>query len=909
MRDWNREIARRLAPLRLSPAREAEITEELAQHLEDRYRELVAGGTAEDEACRIAVEELKDEDLLATGLRRVEQEVPQEPIVLGSSSGHNLLASLWQDIRYGLRQMRRNPGFTTVAVLTLALGIGANTGVFTIVNTFLLSPLPVEKPNELIAINAQPTKTEARSGEINPISFLNLKDLQAGNLVFGSLAGYTSPMALTVATKSLSERVFAELVTGNYFQTLGLRPFMGRFFLPHEDSTPGADPVVVIGYAAWQSRFGGTPNILGQTMTLNGTTFTVIGVAPKGFIGLNAIFGPDMWVPAMMAKQVLPAKEQNALSDRGISLFTGVGRMKAGVSLAKAEANLKTIAAALAKEYPDADEGQSVVARPLAQAVTSGGQGQQLEVSSVLLMAIVGLVLLVACSNVANLLLARADSRRQEVAVRLAMGAGRRRLVRQLLTESVLLALLSGVFGFAFGYAGCKLLWSFRPAEFAQNLVEPRLGGGVFIFALAVAVLTGLIFGIVPALRFSRTPLVETLKQGTRSGVRRLRLANVLLIGQVALSLVALVTAALFLRSIRRAYTIDPGFQTRHLALFMLYPSQAGYDRTRAEEFYKTVRDRVAAVPGVISDTWASNMPLWGRKSSGIEIEGQAQRKKSEAISSVVDTVDLDYFSTLGIPILAGRSFTPDDRAGSNPVAIINETMAREYWPNQDPLGKRLQLGAEKEFLQIVGVAKTADYQTLGEAPQACIYLPLRQNFTGDMILYIRTEGDPIAALPAVRGEIRSIDPTLPIDDVRTGAKVIDQAMWGAKIGVGLLGAFGLLALGLAAVGLYGVIAYAVNQRRREIGIRMALGARRATVLVMVMRQGLTVVGVGVFIGLGLSLLAGQAMSRMLYGVSATDPLSLAGASLVLFLVAALACYLPAFSASRVDPMEALRYE
>jgi len=367
-----------------------------------------------------------------------------------------------------------------------------------------------------------------------------------------------------------------------------------------------------------------------------------------------------------------------------------------------------------------------------------------------------------------------------------------------------------------------------------------------------------------------------------------------------------LVTAALFLRTVQREYLITPGFETKNLAVFLLYPGQLGYDRTRTEQFYKDVHDRLATVPGVASVSWSANLPLFGRAQTGVVIEGQEQRKKSEAISSVVNTIDLDYFSTMGIPLLAGRVFAQDDREGAAPVAIINDTMASRFWPNQDPLGKRLQLPGQKEFRQIVGVVKTADYQTLGEAPQSCVYVPLRQNYSESMVLYVRTEYDPSRLITNIQGEIRNIDPALPIDDIRTGTKVIEQALWGAKMGVGLLGVFGFLALGLASIGLYGIMAYSVNQRRREIGIRMALGAGQANVLRLILRQGMTFVITGVALGLMLSILLGHALSKFLYGVGASDPASLAGASLVLLTVAMVACYLPARRASQLDPLVAL---
>ncbi|MFZ0736443.1 MAG: ABC transporter permease [Candidatus Acidiferrales bacterium] len=908
MPEWRQEIRKQLAGLNLPPTREAEIIDELSDHLANLYEEIIAEGTTPEEAYREALSSLSHSDLVAE-LRATERTPLRDPTPDGALKSGHLFTDLWQDLRYAARMLRKTPGFTAVVVLTLALGIGANTAVFTIVNTFLLNPLPIEHASQLAAVNTASATKTAEPVDLRPISFLNLMDYREKNHAFSSLAGYSSPTALTMSAGLESQRVFAEVVTGNYFDTLGIRPRMGRFFSPEEDTTPGANPVAVIGYSAWQGRFGGVSGILGRTIKLNNTAFTIIGVAPQGFKGVNAIFGPDLWVPSMMAEQVLPVQQHNALSDRAVLTFTGAGRLRSGVSLSQAQADLKTIAVALEKEYPDTNQGQTVTLRPLTEAVLAANQRQSLLFGSVLLMAIVGFVLLIACSNVANLLMARAAARRQEIAVRLALGASRWRLVRQLLTESVLLGLLSGLLGFFFGYEGCQLLWSFRPAEFAQNLVDPHLNANVFVFVLVVALLTGLIFGIAPALRSSRTPIVETLKEEARAagrGARSITLANTLLVGQVAVSLVLLITAALFLRSVQREYLITPGFETKNLAVFLLYPGQLGYDRTRTEQFYKDVHDRLATVPGVASVSWSANLPLFGRSQTGVVIEGQEQRKKSEAISSVVNTIDLDYFSTMGIPLLVGRVFSQDDRDGAAPVAIINDTMASRFWPNQDAVGKRLQLPGQKEFRQIVGIVKTADYQTLGEAPQSCVYVPLRQNYSESMVLYVRTEYDPSQLITTIQGEIRNIDPALPIDDIRTGTKVIEQALWGAKMGVGLLGVFGFLALGLASIGLYGIMAYSVNQRRREIGIRIALGAGQASVLRLILRRGMTLVITGVAIGLMLSILLGHALSKFLYGVGASDPASLAGASLVLLTVAMVACYLPARRASRLDPLVAL---
>jgi predicted permease len=762
-----------------------------------------------------------------------------------------------------------------------------------------------------VAVYGTESRNSKQSGSLLPISYLNLKDYAARNSVFSSTAGFTPPLVLTLSESSGPRRMFGELVTKGYFEALGIRPARGRFFSPDEDNTAGSAAVAVLNYNAWSGQFGGASDIIGRTLRINDVAFTIVGVAPKGFIGISSIFGPDVWLPATMAGQVLSAAARDELTDRAKPLFHGVARLRTGSTRAQAEANLRMIAAALQTEYPDANEGRTVMVRPITDELfgSIGGQNPIL-FGSLVLLVIVGLVLVIACSNVANLLLARAAGRRQEIAVRLAIGASRRRLIRQLLTESVLLGLLGGAAGLAVGYEGCRFLWSLRPAEVAQNFIDPKLDANVFIFALLISLATGFLFGVVPALRASKADVVEALKEETRTagrGRRAVSFGNALLVGQVALSLVSLITAALFLRSIQRAYQIDPGFQTSHLAIFMMNPEQAGYNQARTKEFYREVRERVATLPGVAAVSWTSNMPFWNSASQGISIEGQQQRKKSEVITTLVNTVDPNHFATMEIPIVRGREFTEGDREGTSPVAIINEVMAQRYWPRGDALGHRLQLSGDKTLRQIVGIAKATNYTTLGEAPQPCIYIPLRQNFLGGMTLYVRSKGDPAGILLPVQREIHNLDSKIEVSDIRTGTKIIGQVLFTARIGVGLLGVFGLLALVLASVGLYGIMAYSVNLREREIGLRMALGAEQSSVLWLILRQGMGLVGIGIAIGLAASLVMDRALTRMLYGLSAADPFSLAGASLVLIFVALLACYLPARSASRVDPMSALR--
>jgi predicted permease len=820
------------------------------------------------------------------------------------------LGDCLQDLRYGWRTLRRTPGFAAVAVLTIALGIGASTAVFTVINAFFLNSLPIRNSSTLVAVYAMPQSADPHANTPQPISFLDFKDYEDKNKVFSELAGYSSPMPISLSEGKIAERMFVELVTGNYFDTLGLTPVMGRFPGADEDRVPGGDPVVVIGYGTWQRRFGGNPSAVGRLIYLNERPFTIIGVAPPSFKGINAIFGPDLWVPSMMAEQILPAQMHDALRQRSKPLFTGVARLRPGVSMSQAEADLKTIASTLRFEYPDSDAARTVSLLSISDAALGAYFRQQMLFGSIVLTAIVALVLLIACSNVASLLLARAAARRQEIAMRLALGARRGRLIRQLLTESMLIAVFSGIVGFFLAVVGVRFLWSFRPAEYAQNFVDIRVNGTVLAFALVVSLMSGLIFGIAPALESSRAALMETLKedtQGSGRSRRAFRLGNLLVTAQVALSLVSLVIASLFLRSIVRATGIDPGFQTDHLAIFTLNPGQAGYDRARTENFYREVRNRLNAQPGMVSVSRASNLPLWGRAVSGIVLEGKEQEGKFDAITSVFNTVDTGYFPTAGIPIVGGRDFSDDDREGSLPVAIINQAMATRYWPNQEAIGKRFHLAGESIYRQVVGIAKNANYQTLGESPRSCIYLPLRQHFSDSMVLYLRTSVDPARVLLAAQRVIHDIDPQMPVRDVRTGRKLIDQALWTASMGVGMLSVFGLVALGLASIGLYGLLSYSVNQRQREISVRMALGAGRAQVLQLILGQCMLLVSIGVGIGIALSLVAGRALSKALYGVSAADALSFAGASFVLLMIAGLACYVPARVASQVNPLAGLR--
>jgi predicted permease len=910
MPDWKQEISMHLADLRIAPGRQTAIVEEMSQHLEDRYEELLRSGCSEPDACQKVLEELEG-GAFAVAQPRAERRHGQSVASVEGLRSRNLVADFLRDLKYGLRSMARTPAFSFFAILALALGIGASTTVFTVVNSLLLHPLPAEDPSRLVSLYTTDLKNQRQSGNLLPISYLNLKDYQTRNTVFSRLAGFSPPMPMTLVEGKEQERFFGQLVTDGYFETLGLTPAKGRFFLPGEVSKPGSAPVAVLSYGAWKSRFNSAADVIGKTLEINGAPFAVIGVAPPGFLGVSAIFGPDVWLPATMAQQVLPIELQDVLRERGKPFFQGIARLKPAVSRSQAEASLQTVAAILLQEDPDANAGHTISVQPVTTALFSSPGGERgLALVSTVLLLIVGLVLLIACSNVANLLMARAVSRRQEIAVRLAIGASRGRLVRQLLTESVLLGVFGGIAGMGVGYEGCRFLWSFRPPEYARNLADPKLDGTVFLFALLLSLVTGVIFGILPAMRASKRGLVESLKEETHvagPSDHSARFQKTLLSGQVAFSLVSLIAASLFLRAVQRAYDIDPGFDDKHLAVFMMNPEQQNHDVVRLKAFRREVENRVSRIPGIQAVTWTSNLPFWSSASRGVFIEGEAQQRKAETISTVTNTIDVDYFKTMRIPLLQGRAFTEGDEEGSLPVVVINEDLARRYWPNGNAVGNHLRLSGDTVRRQVIGVVKTSNYTTLGETPQPCLYLPLRQNPGGSSNLYVRSVGDPSLMLAEVQRGIKEVDLRVQVTDVRTGAKIVNQVLWNARIVLSMLGIFGLLALALASVGLYGILAYSVSSRQREMGVRMALGASRSDVLRLVLRQGMVLVGIGVGVGLAISLMVGRVFSRMLFGLNASDPLSLLGASAVLLLTATLACYLPALAASRMDPMLALR--
>jgi predicted permease len=818
------------------------------------------------------------------------------------------MATLLQDIRYGARLMLRSPALTIVAALSLALGIGANTTIFTVVNAVLLNPLPVKDSSRLVSVFT----TDERAGPFGafaPMSRPNFEDLRAKNDTFnGMIAAAFAPMNLS--GRAEPEQVFGLIVTGNYFDVLGAPMALGRGFRGADDDKPGASPVVVLAHGLWQRRYGGRPDILGDTITVNGRAFTVIGVTGEGFRGTTTLGGPEMWVPFGLHREVTTGFTAENWDVRRALILQVNGRLKDGITVDQAQANLQGIAKALEQEFPSDNRDRTVTVVPLAQSTINPGFRENMVLAGGLLMAVVGLVLLIACGNVANLLLARATARRQEIAVRLSLGATRARLMRQLLTESVLLAALGGGLGLVVAFWARSALWAFRPPFLQENALDLQFDSTVAIFTIAVSVLTGILFGLAPALQASRAELVTELKERTTvpSGSHWYSARNVLVVGQVGLSFMALVSAGLFLRSLGNAQQIDPGFDADRLIVLGVSPGTNGYDEPRGRELYRRAMERVSSVAGVESVSIATSVPLFnGGFARTVFKDGQDTSDPRAGRLTQLSQVMPGYFRTTGIRVVRGREIGAADRQGAPLVAVINETMAKLYWPGEDPLGQQFRFIGNPEPIQVVGIAADSKYNFLGENATPYLYTSLEQTYEPQATVHVRAAADPAAIMNTVRRELQQLEPTMPLLNVTTLRDVFEQALWAPRMGASLLGIFALLALLLAAIGLYGVMAYSVSQRTRELGIRLALGARQQDVRNMVVRQGVLLAIGGVAIGLMAAIALARLVTNLLFGVTANDPVTFAVIPVVLLVVALVATYLPAWRASRVDPVEALR--
>ncbi len=901
--NWKQIVREHLAVLRLPAEREIEIVEELALHLEAAYEDALVDGLSETEAETRAVQGY-DWQLLECELSRAEQPLARQawrpPLELIERKGGMRMESFIQDLRYGARILLKQLGFTLIAVLTLALGIGANTAIFSVVNTVLLRPLPYREPDRLVL--AQGTNPQ-KGFEIDLVSLADLADWKAQNSVFEQLA------AARDAQYNLTGRGEPESIVGyrfaaDFFQLLGVNPLLGRTFRSEEDR-PGAPPVVVLSHRLWQRRFSGDPNIIGQAITLNGAPYTVIGVMPPGFQYPQIV---ELWTPL--------APDASLLGKRGERLLNVViARLKPGVTTAQAQAQMEQIARRLEQQYPDTNTGEQVKVVGLQE-----DSVRDVRPALLLLAASVGFVLLLACANIANLLLARTTGRRKELAIRLALGASRLRLVRQLLTESVLLSSVGGALGFLL------TLWSVNPLltllpNNIENLNIPKvealpIDGRVLGFSLLLSLLTGVVCGLLPAWQASQPAVAATLKeegQGSTRDSRGRRIQRWLVVGEVALALVLLIGAGLMMKSFVRLQQGELGLNPKNVLTVQVSLPQYKYaDHQKRRDFVQAVSQRLESLPGAESVGTINWLPLSGFwNSMPFTIAGRPLPKAGEEPEADDRIITPRYFQTLGIRLLRGRAFTEQDREGAPQVAIINETLARRFWPQENPLGKRLNLGdaAHPNWWEIVGVVGDVKAFGLERETHADIYRPYRQIPFPWLAFTVRTAAEPLSLLDSVRNEIWAVDKDQPLFKILSMEQLAAESITLRRVSTLLLGTFAAAALILAALGIYGVMSYSIIERTREIGIRMALGAPARDVLRLVVGQGMTLALVGVAIGLGSALVLTRLMRTLLFRVSVNDPLTFIAVALLLSLVALLACWIPARRATKVDPLTALRHE
>jgi len=814
--------------------------------------------------------------------------------------------SLIKDIRYALRGLIKRPGFVAIAVITLALGIGANTAIFSLVNTVLLRSLPVERPGEIVSVAVR-----GKGDSMSAFSYPNYKDFRDRNEALSGLLVYRfAPLSLSRG--GVNERIWGYEVSGNYFDVLNVKAFHGRTFLPEEDKTKLSHPVIVVSYDCWQRRFGADPGLVDKDVLINNHQFKVIGIAPEGFKGTEFVYSPEIWVPASMMEWIEPGS--NWIDNRNAKNFFAIGRLKTGVAARQAEASLNLLSQQLAREYPDSNEGQAIKVEPPGF-ILPDLRGAVVSFTWVM-MAAVGLVLLVTCTNLAGLMLARATDRRKEIAIRLAMGANRLRLIRQLLTESILLSFVGGVAGLLLALWILKVLLALKPPIDFPLALDVGVDWRVLLFSLVVSITAGAVFGLAPALQSTRPSLVRALKDtAAQGGAMKTRLRSVLVVAQISISLVVLIAAGLVVRTLQQLQGMNPGFETQNGLTMSFDLGLQGYDDARGQQFYRQLIERVQSLPGVESAAVANYIPLSLNYNSGnIFVEGKPAERGENVPTAMVSSAGAGYFKTMGTPILQGREFTDQDNEKTEKVAVVNEFFVRRLMPELqntgEAVGKRFSFrSANGPFIRIVGVAKGGKYFNIAEDPRPFAWTPMIQDYSSGGILLVRAKGDPEGLIGPVRSQVQSLDPNLPLFDVKTFTEHMRFALFPAKVAATVLGVFGLVALMLAAIGVYGITSYAVAQRTHEIGIRLALGAQLRDVLRLVLGHGLKLTIIGAALGLFGAFLATRAITSVLYGVSATDPVTFVFVSLLLIGVALVACYVPARRATKVEPLTALRNE
>jgi putative ABC transport system permease protein len=818
-----------------------------------------------------------------------------------------------KDINYGLRKLLKNPGVTLVAVITLGLGIGANTAIFSGVNAFLMRPLPVPRPHELI----RPMEVAEDRELHDEMSYPDFLDYRAQSSSFLGLAAEDMASA-AIDTEDQNDVIWGQVVSANYFDVVQVNPLLGRTFAPDEDKIVGGSPVLVLGHSLWQRRFASDPNIVGKMVRLNNRPYEVIGVAPEYFTGTKFALSMDFWTPISMAEDL--RRSPKLLEDRGSHWMNVIGRMKPGVTLDQGSADLSGIANRLNQAYPNSRSSDT---RAVVMTETDGrfeDMGTVFKSGGAIAMSIVGLILLIACANVANLMLARAAARRKEIGIRLALGASRRRLIRQLLTESMLLSLLGGGLGLLLAVWVTKLMEGFIPVlEYTIIKDFFALDSRALLFTLAMSLATGLVFGLAPAWQSSNPDVVPVLKglpeaqnKGRRGLFARFTLRNSLVVAQVALSLMVLVCGGLFIKSFRKAQTMDPGFNNPNGLIVTLSPQLVGYDNEQARNFYRQLVERTRNLPGVEAASVARLLPLGDSSNSNGPVlkEGETLPRGSSGRTIMTNVIGPGYFNAMQIPFVEGRDFDERDQPKTQAVIVINQRLAEMLWPGESAVGKRVFVGLDsREPQEVVGVVKTGKYRSLAEDPRPFMYYSMTQWRAANMSLVVRSSVDPRGLVGSIRNEVQTLDRRVPISAVKTMSDHLTYALWAPNMAATFSLAFGVLAVLLSAVGLYSVMAYVVSQRTREVGIRMALGAERSHVMKMITKQGMWLAGVGVVIGLLLALVMVRVVGALLIGVSGYDLGIFVIVPLLLAVVAFVACYLPARRATKVDPLTALRYE